>query len=402
MLRETPAGKRVLGYRKSDGRWQKKVNGQVKIFGRREDARDPSLSMEDRYAKALKEYDKFIDDCGGGSIRVYDVSELTVRELMNRYLEWMSSRQQLGEIKARTYAEMKAALQDFAKVIAGRADRLVATLGPDDFTKARVHWQKTCDVYTLSRNVAWVRSWLIWAEDEDHVEHRPKFGKMFKRAGMKALRENMVQKAIAAGDKAFTPAELQTILPLLGWEMRAPFLLGINCAFYAEDVAGICLKHLDLDKGVHWMPRGKNGNFRVGFLWDITVEAIKDYIANRWTKMSERKGYTLTADMPIFVTRCRNPFVHWTITRNDAGEITKATQSNNGTKELNKVLNAAGVKRAGLSFGSLRHTALTLIDDLGKETESALLAGHKRGGVIEFYVRKYTREADGRACRDAD
>jgi len=397
-LQRKPAG-RVLGFRKADGRWQKKINGGLKIFGKREHVRDPRLSLNDRYNLALNEYQEYMR-LAGGAVKLYDVSGLTVRELSNRYLDWMDQRHAAGSIKARTYMEAKQALQSFASLIDGRADRLVATLGPDDFNKAWAQWEKDFGPYILSRNVAWVRSWLGWADEEDHVEARPKFGRLFKRAGMKVMRENMTAKALSAGDKAFTPAEIQAILPALNWEMRAPFLLALNCAFYAEDVSCLTLAHLDLDNGVHWLPRGKNGNFRVGWLWDITVDAIREYIKNRWTDLEERKGYKLTDTTPIFVTKYRNRFVHWTITRNEAGEIVKTTQSNNGTRELNKVLDTLDAdeeisfkRRDGLSFGALRHTALTLIDELGKETESALLAGHKRAGVIEFYVRKYTREA---------
>ena len=151
---------------------------------------------------------------------------------------------------------------------------------------------------------------------------------------------------------------------------------------------------MDLDRNALWMPRGKNGNFRIAYLWDITVEAIRDYQKRRWTesRYCREHDLVLSQKTPIFVTKYRRPFVNWHFEDNEAGEPMKQSQSNNGTKELNKVLHKLDIKREGISFGCLRHTFITTADELGKETECALVAGHKRAGVIEFYVRKYSRE----------
>ena len=91
-------------------------------------------------------------------------------------------------------------------------------------------------------------------------------------------------------------------------EERCMWLISMNLAYYSVDVANLPLSAIDFDEKTVVFRRGKTGEHRSGVLWDITIEAIKDFKDNH-----PHNGHTLfwnrQDDKPYLPNRIRKKFV---------------------------------------------------------------------------------------------
>lgn len=114
-------------------------------------------------------------------------------------------------------------------------------------------------------------------------------------------------------------SEFKKLLDGSNTEMKAMWLLSMNCAYYAVDVATVPLSAFDWDEKTVVFRRGKTEargkGHRAAVLWDITIDALKKYIEDN----KKRKRETLFVSCygsPYVEGRIRKKFVK---IRNEAG-----------------------------------------------------------------------------------
>ena len=138
----------------------------------------------------------------------------------------------------------------------------------------------------------------------------------------------------------FTPDQIRAVLSKANKPMKAMMLLGINCGFGNEDCATLPLDVLDLKLGWVDYARPKTAVERACPLWEETILALKDYLADR-PKPASKEFEGL-----VFLTQTG---LGWS----------DGTRRNPITKEFTKLLEKLKIKRLGLSFYALRHTFYT-------------------------------------------
>ena len=152
--------------------------------------------------------------------------------------------------------------------------------------------------------------------------------------------------------------------------MKAMMLLGINCGFGNEDCATLPLDVLDLKRGWVDYARPKTAVERACPLWEETVAALKDYLADRPTAASkEFEGL-------VFLTQTG---LGWS----------DGTRRNPITKEFTKLLEKLKIKRLGLSFYALRHTFYTAGEYCRDKDALEYIMGHAADGAD---MRPFYRE----------
>src|SRR3954468_17165214 len=117
-----------LGYHPA-GYWCKKIRGKLHYFGPRSDAADPVAPATAADA-ALTEYNQQADALHSGRKPRPDPEALTVKDIVNAFLNEKQTRVDTGELSRRTWRVYKESCDE---IIAGFGKtRLVADLGADD------------------------------------------------------------------------------------------------------------------------------------------------------------------------------------------------------------------------------------------------------------------------------
>src|SRR6266536_2668477 len=126
--------------------------------------------------------------------------------------------------------------------------------------------------------------------------------------------------------------------------MKAILLLGINCGYGNNDVAGLPLSALDLDAGWVDFPRPKTGIPRRCPLWPETVAALREALAKRPApKSPEHAGL-------VFICRRGTPWC----------SVREADRTDGVAVQAAKLLKELGINgRKGLGYYTLRHTHRT-------------------------------------------
>ena len=148
------------------GPWAKKVRGGMHYFGTEPDAA-PAKYLDQR------------DDRRAGRTPRTRGDELTVRELVNRFLTSKKALLDSDELSPRTwrdyYATGETLIDAFGK------PRLVSDLAGDDFEKLRAALAKTRGPVTLGNEIQRVRTVFAFAWNENLIEKPMRFGASFKK-----------------------------------------------------------------------------------------------------------------------------------------------------------------------------------------------------------------------------
>ena len=326
------------------GVWAKVIGGRTRYFG---PWRDPEGAL-DRYLKIKDHLHAGMEPPGDGQV--------TVHELVNRYLDSQRRKADNGEISIRHFEDCR---RDGARVIAslGRA-RPVATLGPGDFGKLRGSIIQGHNPTSTGTIIVRIRCIFSWGHRSGLLDRLVNYGGEFSRPSAKALR-----KARAArGGRIMTAADLRTLLeaskPHRG--LHAMILMGINCGMGNTDLAQFPLGNLHLDDGYHDFPRPKTGAARRAILWPATVKALQAVQDGRKDVPTDLAGR-------VFVTRMGQAYVR----RNANG-----TEIDSISTQFRKLMERCGVYRPGLGFYSLRHTFRTTADETRDFPAVDLVMGH--------------------------
>jgi integrase len=332
------------------GYWVKKIRGKLFYFGRWD---DPDAAL----AKYLEQKDAL----HAGKTPRPDSGALTVKELANHFLNAKLEAVEAGELSPRTFDGYRIIIDS---LVAGLGkSRLVGDLDPQDFAALKSRLAKTNGPTRMGVIVQVVRCCFKYAYESGIIDKPMRFGPQFKRTARKVLRLHKAK----LGPKLFTAEEIHRLLDAAGVQLRAMFLLGINCGFGNSDCANLPLAVVDFDAAIIDFPRPKTGINRRCPLWPETVQALREAIAKRpEPRQEEAKGL-------VFVTIRGQPWF-------------KATSDTPISKETKKLLRKLGINgRVGLGFYTLRHVFRTVADEARDQPACDFIMGHADPSMAAHY-----------------
>ena len=330
-------------------RWAKKIRGKLHYFGPWD---DPNC--------ALQRYLDRKDALHAGRTPRVTPEDLTVRDLLNRFLTAKRMMVNAGEISPLTFTDYRATCKRIADAFG--LDRLVDDLASDDFEHLRRNLAKTRGPVALGNEIQRVRVAFKYAYDAGLIDKPIRYGPTFKRPSKRVLRK--VRNA--NGPRMFEADEIRRMIDAAGAQLRAMILLGVNCGFGNSDCATLPSKTLDLKDGWIDYPRPKTGTQRRCPLWPETVAAL-------WEALQTRPKPKNTADAGlVFITKYG---LSWG----------KQTADNPISKETAKLLKSLGLHRPGRNFYALRHTFETIGGDSRDQVAVDHIMGHARNDMAPVY-----------------
>jgi integrase len=336
------------------GQWAKKINGTTYYFGR---WADPD-GAEEKYKRER-------DDLEAGRIpRDRQLTGCTIKAVCDKFLEQKRRGLPTGEISQRSIDDYE---RTCAKITCSFGEnRLVEDLTPDDFARLRGEMAENWGPVRLGNEVIRIRCVFKFAFDWGLIATPIRYGGGFSKPKAAVLRRERQKK----GKRMFTPEQIRAILLKANKTMKAMILLGINCGFGNEDCATLPLNVLDMKRGWVDYARPKTAVERACPLWQETIDALKDYLAERPRAANdEAKGV-------VFLTQTG---LGWS----------DGTRRNPVTKEFTKILENLKIKRLGLSFYALRHTFYTVGEYCRDKDALEYIMGHAADGAD---MRPFYRE----------
>ncbi len=349
---------------RSDGRFTKRILGTLHTFGGGGDWRN-ALDQYLSVARTLHAGRK----APSPSLVAVNV---TVRQLVNRYLDVRKADMQAGHLNPRTWADYRTFLLAFAKFTGpalpaaeldtDHLDRWAAHLkkidtGPRRFNGARAH------VFAFLRH-CFAAPWI------------PAFplGVGFKRAPKGKIRA-------ARKHKLIDTEHLRQLLAAADVQLRAMILLGINGGFGNTDCANLPRAVVDLDGAVIRYARIKTGIARTIPLWPETVKALRVVLRARPT------------DDLVFRTRHGNLWVRTTF--NEKGNPVPKDSIAQAFADLLDSLCDVGKRKTyreiykGVGFYALRHTFITYANEVRDSDARRHITGRRLAGVEDDYVESF-------------
>ncbi len=189
---------------------------------------------------------------------------MTVKELANHYLYERQKDVDAGTLALRTWRDYRAIMEMLVHGL-GKS-KLVATLGPQDFSDLKKKLAKRSGAARRCTVVQVIRSAFKFADDSDMLDRPIRFGPAFKRTAKKTLRIDRAKQ----GPKLFTADEVRKLIGAAGTQVKAMLLLGINCGYGNNDCGTLRVSSIEFEKGVIDFPRPKTGIPRRCPLWPET------------------------------------------------------------------------------------------------------------------------------------
>lgn len=345
-----------------NGQWAKKIRGKLHYFGL---WADPDGSL----AKYLDQR----DDLQAGRKPRDKAGELTVRDLVNRFLTAKRHLVDTHEVSPRCFANYHATgvrvAEGFGKT------RAVADLRPEDFDAYRAEYAKGRGPVSIRNEVQNVRILFKYAYDAGLIDAPIRFGPSFKAPSRRVLRKARQ----AAGQRMFEAADLRRILDAADQPLRAMVLLGINAGFGQTDCASLPASALDLDAGWVDFPRPKTAVPRRVPLWPESVAAIREALALR-PKPREESDARL-----VFLTRLGQPWVRVKPRRSATPNKPEWAAVDAVALMFGRLLSELGLKRPGLNFYAIRHTFETVAGESRDQVAVNAIMGHDPGDMASLY-----------------
>jgi integrase len=338
-------------YAHAAGVWAKKIRGRVYYFG---PWADPD--------GALKKYLEQKDDLHAGRTPRYNPEAVTVKNLVNTFLNMKQRLVEVGELSPRSWTYYKEACDQL--IGAFGKQRLLTDLRAADFSLLRDQLARKYGFHRLGNTVQIIRSVFRYAFETDMVNQPMRFGSEFKKPSKKTLRLHRAKQ----GPKLFTRDEILHLLNAAGMPMKAMILLGINCGLGNADVGRLPLAALDLEQGWLDFPRPKTGMPRRCALWPETVQAVKEAQAKR----PEPKDASHTG--LVFITKFGAP---WFLDNTPGTPVTRVFYN------LLRELHING--RKGIGFYTLRHVFRTVADESKDQVAVDHIMGHARDDMASVY-----------------
>lgn len=326
------------------GYWCKKVRGRTIYFGPWDDPEG-----------ALRKYLAEKDALESGRVPRREQADVTLKDVVNAYLNAKRNKIEAGELSERSWLEYKSGcdllLAEFGK------RRLAVDLTPADFLGLRKRMAQRFGPVRLGNVIQTIRSIFKFAIDADLLDRPVRFGPDFKKPSKKVLRLHRAQK----GPRLFTPAEIHRLLDAASLQMKAMILLGLNAGLGPADCSCLVGSAIDLNTGWLVYPRVKTGVARKAWLWPETIKSIEGALSSR-----PLPKHPAHADR-IFITK----YGH-------------AWQSCAISHELRKLLTRLRIG-GNRSFYGMRHTFRTVADETRDQPACDAIMGHVRDDMASVY-----------------
>jgi integrase len=334
------------------GYWAKKINGKLHYFGPR----------HSDWKTSLEEYQRVVDDLRLGKER--NPNACTVGQVCNSFLHTKQRAVETGEFSKRSWRDYQSVGKRIIEHFGRTA--LVEDLSPADFGRFRAELAKGRSVTSLANLVRVARMVFRYAETEELIDGRVSFGSQFSEPSKKAKKQHRAKLRRDHGLRMLEAAEIRQLLYAADPVWRAMIYLGINCGYGNSDISQLRIQQV----GEHIRyPRPKTGEDRLNALWPETLDAVRQAISMRvqprTSDLSDR----------VFLTRTGREWVRANSTYvND--EI---------SKQFSKLLTACGLKRPGLNFYALRHTVVTIGEEVADKPALSLMLGHADSSMAAEY-----------------
>jgi integrase len=347
------------------GYWCKKIWGKLHYFGSRFDPSDPAAAAA-AADEALKEYNDKAEALHAGRKPRPDADAVTVKDVINAFLNHKSDKRDAGELSQRTWLKYKA-VTDLVIAHLGKS-RLVADLGPDDFTALRKKMSERWGPLRIRDFIQHIRSVFKHALEAELIDRPVRFGPGFARPSKKTMRLERGRK----GPRMFEAEEVCRMLDASGTPLKAMILLGVNCGFGNADCGTLPLAALDLDGGWVNYHRPKTGITRRCPLWPETVDALRAALAARPMPKDP-------SDAGLVFLTVRGGTWH------------KQTDDNPISKATRKLLDALDIN-GHRSFYTLRHVFETVGGEAKDQVAVDHIMGHARDDMASVYRERISDE----------
>ncbi|MCE9531295.1 MAG: site-specific integrase [Planctomycetes bacterium] len=343
------------------GQWAKKIRGRTHYFGTDADA-------------ALDKYLETKDELQAGRTPRIKADEITLRQLVNRYLTAKKLQVDAGELKQLSFADYERVCASMIAYFG--ASRSVIDLRPEDFAAYRAKLSKTLGAGSIGGPVVRARMVFKWGYENGILDKQVRFGTGFSRPSAKAVRRARRE----SGSKMIEADEIRKVLSVARQPLKAMVLLGINCGFGQTDVATVPLEAIDLQGGWVNFERPKTETQRRCPLWPETVEALREAIRLR------KKPASANVTKLAFLTHHGHQWIRHQISA-------KGTIYYNDyvAAEYCKILKANGLKRRG-SFYNLRHAFRTVADESKDRPAIDAIMGHVDQTMADYYRERISDE----------
>lgn len=275
-----------------DGRYCKKINGQVYYFGRWPD-----------WQEAIAEYEKQRDALHAGR-PPRPVGGLTLGQAIEHFLSFKQSCVQAGRLGQRSVLDYKRTCD--LLTLGVPANSPLMALEAEDFQRMAREIEKgtpkkppkkpTAKTDIIKRRAQGKHPKLQTGKrrranpttQKGHLNRATIFFKYVTDNGLceKPLRyqqalapPSRLQFArldLARGSRDFTAEEIQATANAADPALRAMILLGLSCAFSNADCGTLRRSEIDLQGGWHHKARYKTGTERHAPLWPEVVDAIRE------------------------------------------------------------------------------------------------------------------------------
>ena len=333
-----------------NGQWCRKIRGKKHYFGPWDD-----------WKAALERHNKEYPYLKAGMSPPETYDGLTTAQVCNSFLTHKMALLESGEISERWFQDISKACEVLLESVGKQ--RIAETLQPADFEKLRKKIVQGKSPTVAKNMINRIRSIFKFAEENDLVERRIKFGTGFKPPSKAVIRKHRNTKP----KKLFSAADVRKLIDGADTTMAAMVLLAMNAGLNNTDICELQFSHLDLETDWADYPRTKTGINRRFKLWPETIAKLKAAIEERYEPHSkDDAGY-------VFITTFGNS---WHPRNSLAKEFSK----------LRDQCNVAG------SFQYFRHTFETIAGGSKDQVAVDHIMGHVDNSMASEYRERIEDE----------
>ena len=303
---------------------------------------------------------------------------MKVLELIRNYIEHRKEKVASGELSKQGFKEQE---RTFIRLLYHFDNVEIDTLTPEDFKRFRSTVALLGGLDTLRKHINHVRALFSYGLKNRLIEREPFYGVEFDPPGTSSIYRERKKN-----DKSLSRMEILAnaccTMNTKFWcpyQWKAIVFLAINAAYGPSDIANV--RRSDIHDGKITMARTKTGKPRVAFLWQETVQAIKDYL------YYERPAMTTDGNDLLFINS------------NQRSWSRKERTGYNFTCLSHYFQKLLPVKREGVGFYSLRRTFATIADETLDAPAIGVVMGHVDRSMQGIYRQYITDDRIQRVCQ---